>query len=162
MSLINRHPSEEIELRSFNLPVARTLERFLCDVKKMSDEFFRGDLFGTDWTRATRWNPAVDISESSNSYLISAELPGFRKEHVNITLNNNVITIRGEKKTDEDKGGLNYRHNERQFGSFERSFILPGTVENGRIEASFNEDILTVTVPKTEALKETVIDVKIK
>ena len=60
MSLINRHPSEEIELRSFNLPVARTLERFLCDVKKMSDEFFRGDLFGTDWTRATRWNPAVD------------------------------------------------------------------------------------------------------
>jgi len=162
MSLIKRNPSKEMELWNSGFPVARSLERFQRDMNRMFDEFFRGDLFDTDWTRSISWNPAVDISESNDSYNIKAELPGLKNEDVKITLNNNVITIRGEKKSDGEKKGSNFHRIERQYGSFERSFILPGTVSSDKIEALFNDGILTVTLPKTEETKEKVVDIKIK
>jgi HSP20 family protein len=104
--------------------------------------------------------PAVDVTESEDQYLVSAELPGTKKEDVTVELHEGVLTIRGEKRTEEEQSGAHHRHVERMFGSFSRSFSLPANADGDRIKARFEDGVLEVVIPKMEEAKPTTVDIK--
>jgi HSP20 family protein len=92
----------------------------------------------------------TDVSESPESLQITMEVPGVRSEDVKISLENNLLTIRGEKRQEAEEKGERVHRYERSYGTFERTFVLPNTVDPERIEARYGDGILTVTIPKAE------------
>jgi HSP20 family protein len=103
---------------------------------------------------ATRtWTPPVDIQETDDSYRIQAELPGLKKEDLQITLENNVLRLSGERKFEKDVKKENYHRIERTYGTFSRSFALPIQVSPDKVEAKFEDGVLTIVVPKAEQAK---------
>ena len=99
--------------------------------------------------------PKVDVTETKNEFSISAELPGMDDKDIDVTLGDGTLTLKGEKKVEkEDKQGEFYSR-ERSYGSFQRTFKVPETIDQNKINASFNKGILTVKLPKTlESRKE--------
>lgn len=123
-------------------------------------ERMKGDV--VDDGQTSTWLPAVDIAEKEHAYEVKVDLPGIRKEDVKITLQNDVLTIRGEKKQEAETNEHNYRRVERSFGMFQRSFTLPSSVENEKIDAICNDGVLTILLPKNEKSKPKEIEVKVK
>lgn len=124
-----------------------------------------GDLFGfheggTD-VEETSWMPTVDISEAENSFDIRAELPGVSENDVNVSVTDNVLSIKGEKHHEAETDGKNYHRVERRYGGFQRSFTLPRHVETSDIKAGFKDGVLTLTIPKAEVAKPTEIPISI-
>ncbi len=113
-----------------------------------------------DAVSTRRWMPPVDIRESGDALELSVELPGVKKEDVQITLENNVLTIGGERKFEKDVKQENYHRIERVYGSFARSFTVPGNLRHDQIQASFEDGVLTVTLPKADEAKPRKIDIK--
>jgi HSP20 family protein len=107
------------------------------------------------WAGGQELTPAIDVVDKGTSFQITAELPGLDEKNVEVTLADGVLTIKGEKSEEKEEKKKNYYHSERSFGSFERSFDLPDTVDQGKIEASFQKGLLTITIPKTEAAQKT-------
>jgi HSP20 family protein len=107
------------------------------------------------------WYPACDVFEDQDSVKILAELPGVKPEDVKLSLENNVLTIRGEKKQQAEEQTERVHRYERSYGAFERSFALPSTVDPEKISASFQNGILTVTVPKAERARPREIPVSV-
>jgi HSP20 family protein len=105
------------------------------------------------------WMPTVDISETDHDFLIRAELPGVDKENVHVTLDNGILTIKGEKKT-ETKDEKQHRI-ECSYGSFVRSFTLPQNVATEKVEAGYKDGILNLTIPKLEIAKPKQIEVQV-
>jgi HSP20 family protein len=97
--------------------------------------------------------PAVEISETDGKILITAELPGLAPEDVDVELENNVLTLRGEKKEEREETEKDTYVYERNYGSFQRSFSLPTTVQEDQVKAEFKNGILRITLPKTEQAK---------
>jgi HSP20 family protein len=106
------------------------------------------------------FNPAVDIVEQDNAYLVKAELPGVSPENIDVQVENDVLTLRGERKheSEETRGG--YRRVERSYGSFSRSFVLPKGTNVEGIEAQVESGVLTVTIPKPVATTARKVEVK--
>ena len=99
--------------------------------------------------------PRVDIAETENNFLITAELPGIDEKNVDITLGDGTLTIKGEKKEDTEEKQGEFYNRERSYGIFQRSFEIPELIDENKIEASFSNGVLTVKMPKTpEAKKE--------
>jgi HSP20 family protein len=113
-----------------------------------------------DAVSTRRWMPAVDIKETPEALTFSAELPGLTKEDVQITLENNVLTIAGERKFEKDVKEENYHRLERSYGSFARSFTVPGNVRFDRVDASFANGVLHIVLPKAEEAKPRKIEIK--
>lgn len=125
------------------------------------------DVFGTLLDAGRRWDdvlrrhveadrmivPAVDISESPQGLTVSAELPGLKKDEVKLTIEDGVLTLSGEKKFEEEKKGKDYHRVERRYGSFHRSFTLPTGIDADQAKARFEDGVLTVEIPKSEAAK---------
>jgi len=115
-------------------------------------ERFEGGLPG--WTLpAARWPatvmvPDLDVHESDKAVTIEAELPGVDEKEVTVTFNNGYLTIKGEKKTEHEEKKESYYLAERSFGSFERSLRLPDTLDDSKIQASFEKGVLKITAPK--------------
>jgi HSP20 family protein len=107
-----------------------------------------------------RWMPAVDIRETGDALTLFAELPGLSREDVHITLENNVLTISGERKFEKDAKGDDYHRIERAYGAFARSFTLPQNVKADKVEASFMDGVLAVTLPKAEEAKPRKVEIK--
>ena len=101
----------------------------------------------------TVWYPAVDVLESKDSYLLRAELPGMNKEYFNLEVKNGMLTVSGERKVEEPVSGVQYRSVERVAGKFSRSFYLPQTVQQDKIQATYRDGILEIYVPKMEHAK---------
>lgn len=118
-----------------------------------------------DWltparARSAALAPAVDLSEDEKSYIVSVELPGVRKEDVTVELQDEVLTIRGEKKSErEEKKGKSHWV-ERSYGSFCRSFTLPPTAVAEELKAGFKDGVLSVEIPKREQAKTRQIAIK--
>jgi HSP20 family protein len=106
------------------------------------------------------WAPPVDIRETDEALVLNAELPGLTKEDVEITLENNVLTLAGERRLEKDVKAENWHRLERAYGSFSRSFTLPTSVRTDRVEAAFANGVLTVTLPKMEESKPRRISIK--
>jgi len=104
--------------------------------------------------------PAMDVSEADGHYAITVELPGSRKDDVHVELHEGMLTIRGEKKSEREEKKEQRRYVERSYGSFRRSFRLPSDADAGRLDASFKDGVLTITIPKTEEAKPRTIAVK--
>jgi HSP20 family protein len=102
----------------------------------------------------------VDISENDNSFILHAELPGLKKEEIKVTLQDNVLTVKGKQRTETKEENKNYHLCERRYGKFLRSFRLPSPVDNKKIEASFKDGLLTLTLPKAEEAKPKEIEIK--
>ena len=107
------------------------------------------------------WAPAVDIFERGDNLILSAELPGVSREELELKVEGNVLTLRGERQRDKTIQDEQYHRVERTYGTFSRSFTLPSTVDSARIEARFKDGILEVTLPKAEDAKPKRIDVKV-
>lgn len=122
----------------------------------------RGDLLDAFWGRAQggKLLPAVDIGEDSRSYVVTAELPGAKREDVTVEVSDGLLTIHGEKKSERDEKTEHRRYVERSFGSFSRAFTLPSDADAGRVQAAFKEGVLTVTIGKTEEKKPRTVDIK--
>jgi len=108
------------------------------------------------------WAPRVDIEEDKESYVVKAELPGTKLEDIKITLNENQLVIRGEKRREVESSDKTYHRVERVYGSFERAFTLTKRVASDKIEALYRDGILTVRVPKAEEAKVREIQVKVE
>jgi HSP20 family protein len=106
------------------------------------------------------WAPAVDIRETEEAYEVLADLPGFDKKNVDITLENNILTLRGERKWEGEEEKQAYRRIERAYGEFSRSFSLPTQVDAETVEAKFTDGVLTIKIPKAEESKPRRITVK--
>jgi HSP20 family protein len=107
------------------------------------------------------WAPRVDIAETDEAFVIKAEIPEVNKEDVKVTVDNGVLTIRGERKQEKEEKGKKFHRVERYYGSFTRSFTLPDNVDETKIKASFKDGMLNVQIQKTEETKPKVIDVKV-
>jgi HSP20 family protein len=107
------------------------------------------------------WAPAVDIFERGDNLILSAELPGVRREELDLKVEGNVLTLRGERLRDKTVQEEQYHRVERSYGTFSRSFTLPSTVDSSRIEARFKDGILEVVLPKAEDAKPKKIDVQV-
>lgn len=103
------------------------------------------------------WHPAVDVVEKEEEFLLTAELPGMKREDVQLELEGDVLRIRGEKEEtreeEEEKGERSYRISERSYGSFSRTFTLPRTVDPEEIRAEFRNGVLEVHLPKQEVAR---------
>jgi HSP20 family protein len=106
------------------------------------------------------WTPTVDIREDREHVTITMDLPGVRPDDVKISLENNLLTIRGEKQQTEEKKEERWHRYERSYGMFERSFTLPSTVDPEQIEASSDNGVLTVRIPKAQQARPREIQVR--
>ena len=109
--------------------------------------------FGEEGIGRGAWNPSVDIYENKDQIVLEAELPGMKQEDFELTVENNVITLRGERQFEKKEDSDNYHRVERSYGSFTRSFTLPQTVSAEGATAEYSNGVLRVTLPKREETK---------
>jgi HSP20 family protein len=114
-------------------------------------------------TFARGWVPAVDIYETdAHEVVLKAELPDMKREDINLTFENGVLTLRGERKAEQEVKREHFQRRERHYGSFTRSFTLPNTVDASRINASYKDGVLTIRLPRREEAKPKQIAVNIE
>ena len=116
------------------------------------DPFFRIDRMA-DEDLMGMWNPAVDLYEKDDHFIIKAELPGINKEDIKVDLKDRVLTLSGERAYDNEVKEENYYRKERSYGRFQRAFTLPGDVDADKIKAEFKDGVLQIEVPKPEDKK---------
>ena len=130
-------------LIKYNRPNNELMSKRFSDIM---DEFFSEAVN----TRRNNFTPSIDISETDNQFLISAELPGMKKEDISIDLENSQLTISGERSFQKEEEGKKFHRVETQYGSFSRSFQLPDNVDEETIEASYDEGLLNISIDKNE------------
>jgi HSP20 family protein len=119
------------------------------------------DFYGQAFSRA--WVPAVDIYETdAHEVVLKAELPDMKREDINLTFENGVLTLKGERKFEPEAKKENYQRVERHHGSFTRSFTLPNTVDATRISAAYKDGVLTIRLPQREEAKPKQIAVNVE
>jgi HSP20 family protein len=138
------------------------------DLAGIADEMNRlvNSVFGDSAREASfykgTWIPAVDISEDDDNYHLYIELPGISKDSVNIRYEDGMLTLSGEKLEPKASEKVNFHRVERTYGKFERSFRVPSLIVSDKIDATFQDGLLTVMLPKAEESKPKQIEVKIK
>ena len=123
------------------------------------------DFFGADRMLSRMdgiWYPAVDIQEDKDAYHVVLELPGLSKDDVQISLEDGVLTVKGEKKTEQEEKEGDYHYYERRFGKFERMFRINSEIKQDQIDASFKDGVLTIELPKAETAKPKQIAINVK
>jgi HSP20 family protein len=135
------------------------LLRRMFNEPMLDDPFFRPML-----ASAMSWAPAMEVSETNDAITLTAELPGLDEKAIRISIENNVLTIAGEKEQETTDGPPTtaYYMTERFYGAFQRSFTLPRTVDVERVKADFEKGVLTVTLPKLPQAKGKTIEIGAK
>ena len=135
----------------------RELDSFHDRIQKYFEDFSN---FGFSLNET--FNPRIDISEDKEIINVSAEIPGVIKENIKITLQDNILTVEGEKKKEEEKKENNFFRSERMYGSFKRSFTLPVEVDSDKVEAKFEDGTLHIQLKKLESKvkSEKIIELK--
>lgn len=131
------------------------------DVDRLFEEFFGSfpmELNG--WSGI--WSPTVDVSEDSDNIYFTIEIPGMSKEDLKVTMQDNLLTIRGEKKMEMERKEANLHRVERSYGSFVRSFSVPSGVVADRIKAQYQDGLLKITLPKAEQVKPKEIPIAVE
>ena len=119
------------------------------------------EFYGQAFSRA--WVPAVDIYETdAHEVVLKAELPDMKREDINLTFENGVLTLKGERKFEQEAKKENYQRVERHHGTFTRSFTLPNTVDATRISAAYKDGVLTIRLPQREEAKPKQIAVNVE
>ncbi len=130
--------------------------------KKEMDRFF--DRFGGwEWPELPafgEWSPRLDFSETKDAFVVKAEIPGIEPKEIEVSLEGQMLTVKGEKKQEKEEKDEQYYRVERSYGSFMRSVRLPAAVDGSKVTAAFKNGVLTVTLPKAPGAKGNVIPVK--
>lgn len=135
------------------------------EIEDMFDRYTRaGGVSRGDQELAHRgdWTPRVDIAETDKAFVIKAEVPEVKKEDVAITVNNGILSIRGERKQEKEEKGKTFHRVERCYGVFTRSFSLPENVDEKNIKATFKDGMLSLDVPKVAKALSKAIEVKVE
>ncbi|MBI2466617.1 MAG: Hsp20/alpha crystallin family protein [Candidatus Rokubacteria bacterium] len=109
---------------------------------------------------AGEWTPALDLSETKDALMVKAEIPGIEPKEIEVSLQGEVLTIKGEKEEEREEKDKHYYRKERTYGAFARSLRLPVAVDGSKVTATFKNGLLTITLPKAPAAKGTTIPVK--
>jgi len=121
-----------------------------------------GEREGKDLFSRSDWAPAVDIKETDGAFTVEAELPGMSKDDVKVTVHDGVLTIKGERKQEEETEDKKVHRIERFYGSFMRRFTLPDNVDENSVKASFKDGLLTLTIQKSEPKEPKAIEVNVE
>jgi HSP20 family protein len=147
-------------------PAVRPIESLRREVDRLFDDFLRGywhlPFSGRVFDIEPYWRgevafgatPVVDIAESADAYTVTAELPGIDTKNVEVTFSEGTLAIKGEKIEEKEEKKKDYYLSERRYGSFQRSFRVPDGVDTDKIEATFKNGVLTVTLPKSAEAKK--------
>ena len=138
---------------------ARDIFSMRDQMDRMLDNFFAPAKNGVNGDTLWSWNPAVDVMEGENSIVITAEVPGVDKKDISVDVKDRVLTLKGERSSDNEVKKDKFHRRERVYGKFERSFTLPAAVDPDRINATYNDGVLKIEVPKPEGSKPKQISV---
>jgi len=161
---MNRVGTKMAPVRSFrNFGLANPM-RDLFDLQRTLSDFFEGSYSKTtgENTALNTWTPPVDIYEDENEFLLKIELPEMSKEDIKVNLNENTLSISGERKFENEEKRDGYHRVERRYGQFYRSFTLPPNVNTDAIGAQYKDGVLRLTLPKREEAKPKQISVNVK
>jgi HSP20 family protein len=131
----------------------------LTDLRDELDRFFESPLAHT--SEFLGWTPAFDVYEEKDNFVVKAELPGMKKEEINVALHDGDLIISGERKSETKSEGTEFYRAERFFGKFQRAITLPATVAANNVKAEYKDGVLTVTLPKSEEAKPRQIEVNV-
>jgi HSP20 family protein len=131
-------------------------------INRLFGETFGGYPATREETYKGAWTPPVDICEDKDNIVVKAELPGMKKDDVLIEIKDNVLTLTGERKHEQETKQENYHRIERVYGKFSRSFTLPDSVKVHKLQANYKDGVLEITLPKAEEAKETAIPINIE
>jgi HSP20 family protein len=135
----------------------------LTDLRDEIDRLFETPL--AEWTRASQllsgWTPAIDLYEDKDNLYVRAELPGMKREQIEVSLHEGTLSISGERKGESKQEGAEVYRAERFFGRFQRTVTLPAPVSPEKVKAQYKDGLLTITLPKTEEAKPKRIDVNL-
>jgi HSP20 family protein len=137
----------------------REVSRLRREMDRLWDDYFGSGRRALRPLQA-EFTPAVDVTETAEAVVVKAEVPGMDAKDINISVTGDVLTIKGEKKSEREEKEENHHVVERSYGSFSRSLPLPGAVNLDKIEAKYDKGVLTVTCPKKEEVKPKAIEIK--
>ena len=128
------------------------------EMDRLFDRFWEGDV--PAWPTFGEWAPKLDVADTKDALVVKAEVPGIDPKEIEVTLQDQVLTIKGEKKEEKEEKDERHYRAERSYGAFARTIRLPLPVEAGKVSASFKHGVLTVKLPKGAAAKGTAIPIK--
>jgi HSP20 family protein len=123
------------------------------------DRFFRAWPMRVS-TEDGPWAPEVDVSETAKQVVVKAELPGLDPKEIDVSVRADILTLRGERKQEKEEQGENFHRVERSYGSFARSIRLPAEVDSGKVNATYKDGVLKITMPKTKEAANKKIEIK--
>lgn len=136
----------------------RTLRELQREVDTIFDQFFGST--SENGSGSAVWSPRTDLVETDDAYRLHLDVPGMKKEDININLQNNMLTVNGTRSAERANEGDDYVRVERTFGNFHRTFTLPEAVDADNIEASYEDGVLQIHVPKTETSARRKIEIQ--
>lgn len=125
------------------------LLRLQREMDSLFDEFFERTPVRRELTEFD-WYPSVDISESEDEVKVEVDLPGMKKEDIDVNIDGNLLTIKGERKREEETEEEGYYRSERSYGTFQRTFTLPSKIDTEEVKANFKDGVLRLSLPKLE------------
>ncbi|UCG30706.1 MAG: Hsp20/alpha crystallin family protein [candidate division WOR-3 bacterium] len=136
--------------------------RDMLSLRADMDRLFSSLFGGTYEEREGLWAPIVDIEEDNDNITVKAEIPGMSKDDIKVSVQSNILTITGERKHESETKTKTFHRVERSYGKFSRMITLPTDVDSDKVKANYKDGILSITLPKPEAVKPKQIDVEIK
>jgi len=143
------------------LMVWRPIQELKKEMDRIWQEFF-GKTYAPEKWEGIEWVPAVDVSETDDAVIVKVDVPGVKPEDMEISLVDNVLVIKGEKKREEEEKKENFYRMERFYGSFMRSIQLPCEIEVDKIEANYKDGVLKIILPKKPEEKKKVIKINVE
>jgi len=138
---------------------APNLASFRKEIDRLFDRFWEDD--AAELPTLREWVPSLDFSEDADAYTVRVEIPGLESKDVKVMLQDNVLTVKGEKKEETKRKDERFYRMERCYGAFSRSLRLPSAVEGAKVNAVFKNGVLTITVPKAPEAKTSTIPIQV-
>ena len=141
------------------VPRRGELSTFRREMDRLFDRFFEGWPFKPS-PQEGPWAPSVDVSETEKEVIVKAELPGMDPKDIDVSVRGDILTLHGERKQEKEEKGENFHRVERSYGSFSRSIQLPAEVDSGKVNATYKDGVLKISLPKTKEAAVKKIEVK--
>ncbi|VEB37572.1 heat shock protein, Hsp20 family [Legionella sainthelensi] len=132
------------------------------EIGSLLDNFFKGQQLDASFVDTSSWAPPVDIKEEKDRFLVLADIPGVNKEDIQISLEHNVLTLRGERHFEKTEKKEGYTRIERSQGQFYRRFSLPQTADDAKISAKYKQGVLEISIPKKQTAVQKKIDITVE
>jgi HSP20 family protein len=133
----------------------------MLNLRRTVDRLFDNASTDQDWGQSTQWGLAVDVAENKDDFIVKASVPGINPDDLDVSYSDDTLTIRGEIKTENEVKEDQYHIRERRYGSFSRSITLPTKIKGDAIEASYQNGVVILRLPKAEEVKPKRIEIKV-